>query len=53
MCKIENSILVDDYSGNLKEWEKAGGIGIQFSTNLDKDKGFTVIDKLDKLIDMF
>lgn len=53
MCKIENSILVDDYSGNLKEWEKEGGIGIQFSTDLNKDKGFKVIDKLDKLIEMF
>lgn len=53
MCSIENSILVDDYSGNLKEWEKEGGIGIQFSTDLTKDKGFKVIDKLDKLIDMF
>jgi len=53
MCKIEGSILVDDYSGNLKDWEKEGGIGIQFSTDLNKDKGFEVIDKLDKLIDMF
>lgn len=53
MCNIENSILVDDYSGNLKEWEKEGGIGIQFSTDLTKDKGFKVIDKLDKLIEMF
>lgn len=53
MCKIEGCILVDDYSGNLKDWEKAGGIGIQFSTDLNKNKGFTVIDKLDKLIDMF
>lgn len=53
MCNIEDSILVDDYSGNLKEWEKEGGIGIQFSTDLTNDKGFKVIDKLDKLIDMF
>ena len=53
MCKIEGSILVDDYSGNLKDWEKEGGIGIQFSIDLNKDKGFEVIDKLDKLIDMF
>jgi len=53
MCKIDNSILVDDYSGNLKDWVNAGGIGIQFSTDLTKDKGFEVIDKLDKLIDMF
>ena len=53
MCKIEEAILVDDYSGNLKDWEKAGGIGIQFSLDLTKDKGFKVIDKLEKLIDMF
>ena len=30
MCKIDDSILVDDYSGNLKDWVNAGGIGIQF-----------------------
>lgn len=53
MCKIKDAILVDDYSGNLKDWEKEGGIGIQFSTDLDKNKGFKVIDKLEKLIDMF
>ena len=52
MCKIEGAILVDDYSGNLKDWEKEGGIGIQFSLEV-KDKGFKTIDKLDKLIDMF
>ena len=46
-------ILVDDYSGNLKEWESEGGIGIQFSRDLTKDKGFPIIDKLDKIIDMF
>ena len=53
ICLSKDCILVDDYSGNLKEWEKEGGIGIQFSTDLTKDKGFPVIDKLDKLIDMF
>lgn len=53
ICLSKGSILVDDYSGNLKEWEKEGGIGIQFSTNLNKNKGFPVIDQLDKLIDMF
>lgn len=52
MCKIEGAILVDDYSGNLKDWEKEGGIGIQFSSEV-KDKGFITIDKLEKLIDMF
>ena len=53
MCYTKDSILVDDYSGNLQEWVKENGIGIQFSTDLNKDKGFKVIDRLDKLIDMF
>lgn len=52
MIDAKDAILVDDYSGNLKEWEESGGIGIQFSTDLDKNKGFKVIDKLDKVIDM-
>lgn len=53
ICSSKEAILVDDYSGNLRDWEKEGGIGIQFSTDLNKDKGFKVINKLDKLIDMF
>jgi len=53
MLNANEAILVDDYSGNLIEWEKSGGIGIQFSRDLNKDKGFKVIDKLDKIIDMF
>ena len=53
ICSSVDSILIDDYSTNLKEWEKEGGIGIQFSMDLTKDKGFPVIDKLDKIIDMF
>lgn len=53
MIDAKDAILIDDYSGNLKEWEQAGGIGIQFSTDLTKDKGFKVIDKLDKIIDMY
>ena len=53
ICLSKGSILVDDYSGNLREWEKEGGIGIQFSQNLNKDKGFKVLDKLDKLMEIF
>jgi len=53
ICLSKDAILIDDYSGNLREWEKEGGIGIQFSTDLTKDKGFPVIDSLDKIIDMF
>lgn len=53
MINAKGAILIDDYSGNLKEWEQAGGIGIQFSTNLNKDKGFKVIDRLDAIIELF
>ena len=53
ICLSKDAILVDDYSGNLKEWESEGGIGIQFSRDLTKDKGFPIIDKLDNIIDMF
>lgn len=52
MCSTKGSILIDDYSGNLMEWEKEGGIGIQFSTDLTKNKGFPVIDKLDTILEM-
>lgn len=53
MIDAKDSILIDDYSGNLREWEEAGGIGVQFSTDLNKNKGFKVIDKLDKILDIF
>lgn len=51
MVHTEGAILVDDFAGNLEEWEKQGGIGIKFSTKLN-GKGFTVIDKLDQLLDL-
>jgi hypothetical protein len=44
-----NSILIDDYAGNLRSWEAAGGIGVRFSTTLES-KGFKVIDHLDQII---
>ena len=43
--------LVDDYSGNLTEWENCGGISIRFSKELES-KGFLVINRLDELINM-
>ena len=52
MVHTENAILVDDYAGNLREWESEGGIPVRFSTKLN-GKGFKVIDRLDQLIDMF
>ncbi len=52
MVHTKDSILVDDYSLNLREWEKEGGIPVRFSKKRNS-KGFLVIDKLDELIDMF
>jgi hypothetical protein len=48
MVDPKNNILVDDYSSNLREWEKHGGIGIKFSNKLN-DKFYT-INSLKKLI---
>lgn len=52
MVHSEGAILVDDFSGNLKEWEEAGGIPIRFSKELES-KGYKVINRLDSLLDMF
>ncbi len=52
MVHSKDAILVDDYSQNLTEWEKEGGIGVRFSIELES-KGFKVIDKLDQLLDIF
>ena len=52
MVYSKGAILVDDFSGNLKEWEKEGGIAIRFSPELESH-GFKVINKLDSLLDIF
>ena len=52
MIKTEDSILIDDYSGNLKEWEKEKGIPIKFSLTNEK-KEFPVVSDLAQIIDMF
>lgn len=52
MCATKDSILIDDYSGNLREWQKEGGIGIQFSTDINKKGDFLVISRLDALLNM-
>lgn len=48
----EGAILIDDYAGNLKEWESKGGIGVRFSKDMESH-GYKVLDRLDKIIDMF
>ena len=52
MVHTKDSILVDDYAGNLRIWEKEGGIPVRFSTKLNS-KGFKVVDNLENLIDLF
>ena len=43
-----NSILVDDYGGNLSPWIECGGMGIKF-TNEHSDK-YVTINSLDELL---
>ena len=50
MVRTGGSILIDDYSGNLREWEATGGIGVRFSEKLN-GKGFHVINRLDQIIE--
>lgn len=50
MIETKNSILIDDYAGNLRQWQKEGGIGIRFSLKRNP-KGFLVINKLDQILD--
>lgn len=52
MIHTKDSILVDDYAGNLRQWEKEGGIAVRFNQK-GNGKGFKVISKLDELIEIF
>lgn len=52
MVRTEGSVLIDDYAGNLREWERKNGIPIHFSKELE-NKGFLVIDRLDQIVDLF
>ena len=52
MIHTKDSILIDDYAGNLREWKEEGGIGIRFNQN-NEDKGFIIIKNLKEVIDMF
>ena len=45
----KNSILVDDYKGNLEEWEASGGIGVRFSKT-KKESKFIDITDLEELL---
>lgn len=51
MVDTENTILIDDFSGNLREWKSQNGIGIKFSLN-EKDKEFITISNLSEILDI-
>lgn len=38
MVRAKDSILIDDFTGNLDEWEENGGIGVKFSKENKKTK---------------
>lgn len=44
----EDSILIDDYTENLREWKSKGGIGIKFSSS-KKPNEFPVITSLEEI----
>lgn len=46
------AILIDDYSGNIKEWQKKLGIGIKFVRKLE-GSDYPEITHLSEVIDMF
>ena len=48
LVEAKNSILVDDYSGNLYPWEKAGGIGVKF-TEKSVGQDFITVNSLGEL----
>ncbi len=46
------AILIDDFSGNIKEWQKKLGIGIKFVKELE-GSDYPEITHLSEVIDMF
>ena len=52
MIHTKDSILIDDYAGNLREWKQEGGIGVRFNRE-GNGKGFLTIKNLKEIIDMF
>ncbi len=53
MTQTSNAILVDDFSGNLKEWEEQGGIGVKFTRYKEDDCNYLNITSLEELINIF
>ena len=51
MTQTKDAILVDDYGGNLREWEKSGGISVKFVKEKENSE-FIEITSLDQLLDI-
>lgn len=52
MIETKDAILIDDYAGNLRDWEKEGGIPVRFSLK-GNGKGFKTVKELKEIIEMF
>ena len=52
MTQTKDAILVDDYSGNLREWEAEGGTGVKFTKEKEKCE-FINITSLEDLLEIF
>jgi hypothetical protein len=51
MTQTKDAILVDDFSGNLKEWKESGGISVKFVREIENGK-YPEITSLEELLDM-
>ncbi len=51
MTQTKGAILVDDFSGNLKEWQESGGVAVKFVRELENGK-YPEITSLEELLDM-
>lgn len=51
MTQTDGAILVDDFSGNLKEWQESGGIAVKFVREKENGK-YSEITSLEELLDM-
>lgn len=52
VVNASGAILIDDYSGNIKQWQKNLGIGIKFVKQLE-NKDLPEITHLSEVIDLF
>ena len=52
MTQTKNAILVDDYSGNLRTWQEAGGIPVKY-TKEHEECEFINITSLKDLLEIF